>query len=40
MGEHLMRKLIAGVLSAYGFAVLADRIYPPYPERRRRGIPD
>lgn len=35
-----MRKWIAGVLSYYGFAHLADRLYPPYPERRRRGIPD
>lgn len=39
MGEH-MRKWLAGLLSYYGFGTLADRIYPPYPERRRRGIPD
>lgn len=35
-----MRKYLAGWLSAWGAPVLADLLYPPYPERRRRGIAD
>lgn len=35
-----MRKWIAALFEAYGFHRLADLLYPPYAERRRRGIPD
>lgn len=35
-----MRRWLAGWAEYFGFAVLADRLYPPYPERRRRGMRD